>query len=76
MSLMAAECRAFIYSLVRVSKPELVAEIGTFFAGTAEVFARECPEERGKVKEESQGRGGDAVTIVKTGRTLSCFSEG
>jgi predicted O-methyltransferase YrrM len=40
MSLMAAECRAFIYSLVRVSKPDLVAEIGTFFAGTAEVFAR------------------------------------
>ena len=40
MSLMAAECRAFIYALVRMSRPQVVAEIGTYFAGTAEVFAR------------------------------------
>jgi predicted O-methyltransferase YrrM/SAM-dependent methyltransferase len=40
MSLMGHDCRAFIYGLVRLSKPELVAEIGTYFAGTAEVFAR------------------------------------
>jgi len=40
MSLMAVECRAFIYALVRMSRPQVVAEIGTYFAGTAEVFAR------------------------------------
>jgi predicted O-methyltransferase YrrM len=40
LSLMWHECRAFIYALVRMSKPEAVAEIGTYFAGTAEVFAR------------------------------------
>ncbi len=39
-SLMADESRAFIYGLVRMVKPEVVAEIGTFYAGTAEVFAR------------------------------------
>jgi predicted O-methyltransferase YrrM len=40
MSLMAAESRAFIYGLMRMAKPGVVAEIGTFYAGTAEVFAR------------------------------------
>ena len=40
MSLMSGDCRAFIYGLVRMCKPETVAEIGTYFAGTAEVFAR------------------------------------
>jgi predicted O-methyltransferase YrrM len=40
MSLMWGECRAFIYGLVRMIRPEVVAEIGTYFAGTAEVFVR------------------------------------
>jgi len=40
MSLMYHNCRAFIYGLVRMCKPERVAEIGTYFAGTTEVFAR------------------------------------
>jgi predicted O-methyltransferase YrrM len=39
-SLMSDRSRAFLYLLVRAMKPEAVAEIGTFFAGTSEVFSR------------------------------------
>jgi predicted O-methyltransferase YrrM len=46
-SLMAEASRAILYSLVRLTKPELVAEIGTFYAGTAEVIARALWENGG-----------------------------
>lgn len=39
-SLMSDHSRAVLYSLVRLLRPNLVAEIGTLYAGTTEVFAR------------------------------------
>jgi predicted O-methyltransferase YrrM len=39
-SLMSDDARAVLYSLVRLVKPDLVAEIGTFYGGTAEVIVR------------------------------------
>jgi predicted O-methyltransferase YrrM len=39
-SLMSDHSRAVLYSLVRLMRPKLVAEIGTLYAGTTEVFAR------------------------------------
>jgi predicted O-methyltransferase YrrM len=39
-SLLSDHSRAVLYSLVRLMQPKLVAEIGTLYAGTTEVFAR------------------------------------
>jgi hypothetical protein len=39
-SLMSDHSRAVLYSLVRMMRPQLIAEIGTLYAGTTEVFAR------------------------------------
>jgi len=39
-SLMSNRGRALIYYLIRMMKPEAVAEVGTLFAGTTEVMAR------------------------------------
>ncbi len=39
-SFISAESRAILFSLVRIMKPRLVAEIGTLFAGTTETLAR------------------------------------
>lgn len=39
-SLMSSQSRAVLYGLIRMMRPEAVAEIGTLFAGTTEVMAR------------------------------------
>jgi predicted O-methyltransferase YrrM len=39
-SLMSCMCRSVIFTLARVIQPMIVVEIGTFYAGTAEVIAR------------------------------------
>ncbi len=39
-SFMSNHSRALLYHLIRMTKPEAVAEIGTLFAGTTEVMAR------------------------------------
>jgi predicted O-methyltransferase YrrM len=39
-SLMSDVSRAVLYSLIQMLRPQAVAEIGTLFAGTTEVFAR------------------------------------
>lgn len=39
-SLLSTPGRAFLYHLVRATRPETVLEVGTYFAGTSEVLAR------------------------------------
>ena len=39
-SLMSDHSRAVLYSLARIMRPKLIAEIGTLYAGTTEVLAR------------------------------------
>lgn len=39
-SLMSDHCRATLFTLIRMLHPQVVAEVGTFFAGTTEVIAR------------------------------------
>ncbi len=39
-SLATPGCRAFMYHLVKALKPRLMAEIGTYYAGTTEIIAR------------------------------------
>lgn len=39
-SLLSAHSRAFLFHLVRTLRPKRVLEVGTYFAGTAEVLAR------------------------------------
>ena len=46
-SLMSDESRAILYCLIRMGRPQAVAEIGTQYAGTAEVLARALWENGG-----------------------------
>jgi predicted O-methyltransferase YrrM len=39
-SLMGPHSRAILFSLIRMLRPKVVAEVGTLFAGTTETFAR------------------------------------
>lgn len=40
MSLLSATSRSLLYFLTRQLRPRVVLEIGTYYAGTSEVFAR------------------------------------
>ncbi len=39
-SFMTDDSRAVLYALIRILRPRMVVEIGTLFAGTAQVMAR------------------------------------
>jgi predicted O-methyltransferase YrrM len=64
MSLMTDESRAFVYGLVRMVKPELVAEIGTFYAGTAEIIARALWENGGGILYTTDPYGVERVPTI------------
>ncbi|WP_422001771.1 class I SAM-dependent methyltransferase [Reyranella sp.] len=58
-SLMSDHSRTLLYSLVRMMRPRLVAEIGTLHAGTTEVFARALWENGEGVVHTADPYGGD-----------------
>ena len=58
-SLMSDHSRAVLYSLVRMMRPQLIAEIGTLYAGTTEVFARALWENGGGIVHTTDPYGGD-----------------
>jgi predicted O-methyltransferase YrrM len=58
-SILSDESRAVIYMLIRTMRPEVVAEVGTMFAGTAEVMARALWENGTGIVHTTDPLGGD-----------------
>ena len=63
-SFMSDHSRAVLYSLVRMMRPQLVAEIGTLHAGTTEVLARALWENGGGVVHTADPYGGDRCPAI------------
>jgi predicted O-methyltransferase YrrM len=63
-SLMSDHSRAVLYSLVRMMRPQLIAEIGTLYAGTTEVFARALWENGGGVVHTADPYGGERCPAI------------
>src|SRR5712692_3566097 len=63
-SLMSDHCRALLFTLVRVMRPKVVGEIGTFFVGTSEVLARALWETGGGELHTTDPYGGDRCPAV------------
>jgi predicted O-methyltransferase YrrM len=63
-SLMSDHSRAVLYSLVRMMRAELIAEIGTLYAGTTEVFARALWENGGGVVHSADPYGGERCPAI------------
>jgi predicted O-methyltransferase YrrM len=63
-SFMSDHSRAVLYSLVRMMRPQLVAEIGTLHAGTTEVFARALWENGGGVVHTADPYGADRCPAI------------
>jgi predicted O-methyltransferase YrrM len=63
-SLMSDHSRAVLYSLARMMRPQLIAEIGTLHAGTTEVFARALWENGGGVVHTADPYGGDRCPAI------------
>jgi predicted O-methyltransferase YrrM len=58
-SILSDHSRAVIYTLIRTMRPEVVAEVGTMFAGTAEVMARALWENGTGIVHTTDPLGGD-----------------
>jgi len=63
-SFMSHTSRAMLYALVRVNKPHAVAEIGTLFTGTTEVFARALWENASGVVYTCDPAGADRCPLL------------
>src|SRR3954469_6896856 len=63
-SLMSDHSRAVLYSLVRMMRPQLVAEIGTLYAGTTEVFARALWENGAGIVHTADPYGGERCPAI------------
>ena len=63
-SFMSDHSRAVLYSLVRMMRPQLVAEIGTLHAGTTEVLARALWENGGGVVHTADPYGSDRCPAI------------
>jgi predicted O-methyltransferase YrrM len=63
-SLMSDHSRAVLFSLVRMLRPQLIAEIGTLHAGTTEVFARALWENGGGVVHTTDPYGGERCPAI------------
>jgi predicted O-methyltransferase YrrM len=63
-SLMSDHSRATLYSLVRMMRPQLVAEIGTLYGGTTEVLARALWENGGGVVHTADPYGGERCPAI------------
>jgi predicted O-methyltransferase YrrM len=58
-SILSDHSRAVIYTLIRTMRPEVVAEVGTMFAGTAEVMARAVWDNSTGIVHTTDPLGGD-----------------
>ncbi|HMF69739.1 MAG TPA: class I SAM-dependent methyltransferase, partial [Phyllobacterium sp.] len=58
-SILSDHSRAVIYTLIRTMRPDVVAEIGTMYAGTAEVMARALWENGTGIVHTTDPLGGD-----------------
>ena len=58
-SILSDHSRAVIYTLIRTMRPEIVAEVGTMYAGTAEVMARALWENGTGIVHTTDPLGGD-----------------
>lgn len=63
-SLMSDHSRAVLYSLARMMRPHLIAEIGTLYAGTTEVFARALWENGEGVVHTADPYGGERCPAI------------
>jgi predicted O-methyltransferase YrrM len=63
-SLMSSQSRCILYALIRMMQPKAVAEIGTLFAGTAEVMARALWENGSGVVYTADPFGGDRCPAI------------
>lgn len=66
-SLMSDHSRAILYSLIRIVRPDVIAEVGTLFAGTAEVMARALWENGGGTLHTTDPLGGDRCPRIIEG---------
>ena len=58
-SILSDHSRAVLYTLIRTMRPEIVAEVGTMYAGTAEVMARALWENGTGIVHTTDPLGGD-----------------
>jgi len=58
-SILSDHSRTVIYTLIRTMRPEIVAEVGTMYAGTAEVMARALWENGTGIVHTTDPLGGD-----------------
>ena len=63
-SLMSDHSRSVLYSLARLMRPQLIAEIGTLHAGTTEVFARALWQNGGGVVHTADPYGGERCPAI------------
>lgn len=63
-SLMSDHSRAVLYTLVRTMRPAVVAEVGTLYAGTAEVMARALWENGNGILHTTDPLGGDRCPAI------------
>ena len=76
-SLMGPHSRAILYSLIRMLRPKVVAEIGTLFAGTTETLARALWENGEGVIHTTDPFGADRCPAIISGwpRELQAITE-
>jgi predicted O-methyltransferase YrrM len=63
-SLMGPHARAILFSLIRMLRPKVIAEVGTLFAGTTETFARALWENGAGVVHTTDPFGGDRCPAI------------
>jgi predicted O-methyltransferase YrrM len=66
-SVMSDHCRAVLYTLIRMRRPQVVVEIGTMYAGTSEVMARALWENGSGVLHTTDPFGGDRCPAIIAG---------
>lgn len=66
-SLLSDHSRAVLYTLIRIVRPDAIAEVGTLFAGTAEVMARALWENGAGILHTTDPLGGDRCPRIIEG---------
>jgi predicted O-methyltransferase YrrM len=64
LSFLSGRSRTVLYSLIRLLRPKVVAEVGTLFAGTAEAMARALWENGGGILHTTDPYGADRCPAI------------
>jgi predicted O-methyltransferase YrrM len=64
LSFLSGRSRTVLYSLIRLLRPKVVAEVGTLFAGTAEAIARALWENGGGILHTTDPYGADRCPAI------------